>query len=293
MPAPRPVDVACGALLGALLAARGKRKGSLSGSGAVAALFVAVVTWGSGPRFGATLILFYLSGSKLTRVGAATKMALDEAATEGGERDAAQVLSCSLVAAGVAAYFRFACGDDVRVDLGDGGSLASRLVAAFVGFFAACAGDTWASELGSLSPSPPRLVTAPWRVVPPGTNGGVSLLGSAASAAGGVFVGACHGLVGYATTRGGAATGAAECLSLAALGGCAGVLGSMLDSLLGATLQATRYDADRKRVARPGRTTGVVAIAGVDVLSNHGVNALSAAAVALASPRLALLLSRP
>ena len=99
MGAPRPLHVVTAILVGAYLGRRGLRKGSLNKSGAMAAFAVAVLTWGSGPRFGITLIAFYLSGSKLSRVGAATKMRQDEAATEGGARDAAQVLCCSLPAA--------------------------------------------------------------------------------------------------------------------------------------------------------------------------------------------------
>ena len=64
-----------------------------------------------------------------------------------------------------------------------------------LGSLGCCAGDTWASELGTVlnisldSKEKPRLITQPWRHVPKGTNGGVSLVGSIASFAGGLVVG--------------------------------------------------------------------------------------------------------
>ena len=54
--------------------------------------------------------------------------------------------------------------------------------------FACCMGDTLASELGILSSTPPILLTT-FRTVPPGTNGALSLLGTAASVGGGMAMG--------------------------------------------------------------------------------------------------------
>ena len=64
-----------------------------------------------------------------------------------------------------------------------------------LGSIGCCAGDTWASELGTVINSSfdtnkdPILITQPWRRVPKGTNGGVSLVGLVASFAGGLVVG--------------------------------------------------------------------------------------------------------
>ncbi len=49
-------------------------------------------------------------------------------------------------------------------------------------------GDTLASELGILSNTPPILLTT-LKPVPPGTNGALSLLGTAASIGGGMAMG--------------------------------------------------------------------------------------------------------
>ena len=54
--------------------------------------------------------------------------------------------------------------------------------------FACCLGDTLASELGILSPTPPILITT-LKSVPPGTNGAISLGGTLASIAGGLIMG--------------------------------------------------------------------------------------------------------
>ena len=61
-------------------------------------------------------------------------------------------------------------------------------------YLAACCGDTLASELGSLAANPPLLITT-LQPVAPGTDGAVSLLGTAASLAGGAMVGVCSGTV--------------------------------------------------------------------------------------------------
>ncbi|KAJ8605364.1 hypothetical protein CTAYLR_002362 [Chrysophaeum taylorii] len=267
---PRLTHLAWGVLLGVVFARRGIRKKSLSPSGGAAALVVAVLTFSGGPRFGLTLIAFYQSSSWLTRLGAARKIRLDENNTHGGERNAAQVLSCSAVAAALAVASRLFCGDD-----GARGDLAF----AYVGFVATCAGDTWASEVGSLATGDPVLVTAPWRAVPPCTNGGLTLLGTAASAAGGLFIGGVHGILGLVFAPG----GEHEIVVLALLGLATGLLGSLLDSLLGATCQITRYDPDERRVVK---TKGIV-VCGRDLLSNHAVNFISATATTALSPFLA------
>lgn len=154
---------------------------------------------------------------------------------------------------------------------------------AFLGHYAACQGDTWASELGTaFGPASVRLVTAPWRVVPAGTNGGVSLVGTLAALGGGLSLGALYGAVE-------AASGAPPRASLwfyAALGAAAASLGTLLDSLLGATLQLSLFDAKTRRVVARA-TPATQHIAGVDVLDNHQVNFLSALLTAAATPTLA------
>lgn len=90
---------------------------------------------------------------------------------------------------------------------------------------AAVTADTWATELGSRNPGPTRLITS-WKQVPPGTDGGISLKGTA-----GGFLGACSIATLFWLISGDASPG-----SVAIIAG-SGFVGCLADSLIGASIQ--------------------------------------------------------
>jgi uncharacterized protein (TIGR00297 family) len=146
----------------------------------------------------------------------------------------------------------------------------SLLTAAFLGYISCCAGDTWSSEIGQLSEEEPRLITT-LRPVRKGTNGGVTLLGLVSSCLGGLFVGLIFFITGgsYQTQW-----------KVIPLGVGAGLVGSIIDSLLGATIQFTGYNR------KTGKITGksgpdVSPISGSALLDNNGVNVVSASATSV------------
>jgi len=282
--------------LGFLLALIGYKKKSLDLSGAVSASLVGVLTIFSGVRYGLTLAFFFFSGSAVTKVQSEVKKQVDEHFKEGGGlRDFVQVMANGLVPTMLAAASLYSLGglsfivDNVGgefaetiISIGNSSSdgatkVASAFAVAFLSYFSCCGGDTFASELGVLSKSKPRLITTFCRKeVEPGTNGGVSLLGVVASIFGGLVAASGWALGAYITS--GVRT---EILYALIIGAFGGFFGSFVDSVLGATVQYSGYCRERKKVvSKPGPT--VTKISGLEILSNSGVNVLSASFIAVA-----------
>ena len=204
----------------------------------------------------------------------------------GGQRDWVQVLCNGGVASACALLYIREAGMRELPLRAPGGApdLASLFSLATLAALCCSCGDTWASEVGSVIGGRPRLVTT-WKHVPMGTNGGVSLIGVVCSAAGGAVVSASYLLTLVVFWNREDFTGADLSLQLHVMlvGTASGLVGSMVDSFLGATLQFSGHSEKLGRVVNsPG--PGVVHVSGWNVLDNHTVNLLSSLITAVAIP---------
>lgn len=183
---------------------------ALSRSGAFAAVVIGTVVLGAGGWTPAILlVLFFASSSLFSRLSSRVRPDVHAAFAKSSRRDARQVLANGALPA-----------------------CFSILIAAFpgagwltgvVGSLAAATADTWATEWGVLARRPPRRITD-WKLVPAGTSGGVTPVGTLGSIFGALGIGAAAYLL-EGSSR----------LLLAGL--LAGLLGSAFDSVLGATVQ--------------------------------------------------------
>lgn len=201
------------ALIGsALISILAYRLRALSISGAIAAFAMGVsfVFFGE-PIWFALLLTFFISStfwSKFKRRSASKKMA--EAQYEkSGRRDAMQVFAnggLGMILCILSYYF------DER-----------WILPIFIMIMAIVNADTWATEIGSLSRSKPRHIVN-GKFVEAGTSGGITGLGTLAALAGSALIGTIATIFTQEWTY----------IMLATV---AGVVGCMIDSLLGATVQ--------------------------------------------------------
>ncbi|KAH7572335.1 hypothetical protein JRO89_XS04G0239700 [Xanthoceras sorbifolium] len=259
-------------VISSIIAIRAYRRRSLDFSGAISGFIVMATHLAVGARFGAMLLLFFFTSSKLTKVGEDKKRRVDADFKEGGQRNWIQVLSNSGVATIlVVAIWKLTGWQDKCLDSNESIQITA-LIGGVIGHYCCCNGDTWSSELGVLSDDQPRLITT-FKPVRRGTNGGVTKAGLLAAAAAGSVIGLTFVLLGFLTTKC-TYDAALKQLLVIPLSAVAGLCGSVIDSLLGATLQFSGFCTVRNKVVgKPGPT--VKKISGLTILDNNAVNVVS------------------
>lgn len=271
-----PLQLGLGIALAAVIAFLAYRVKTLSRSGALAAGLLGAVVFGLGGLAWALLLLaFFVSSSALTRLFGRRKRALDEKFSKGGRRDAGQVLANG----GIAGLFVLLHAVFPQAIWPP----AAWPWAAFAGALAAVNADTWATELGVLSRDVPLLITT-HRPVERGTSGGITRAGTLAAFGGAFLIGLLAALVWP-----GGMGGIFAVLTRAGWVGLFGLLGSLVDSWLGATLQAIYHcpTCDKETERHPTHTCGTQTTLkrGWPWLNNDWVNtacSLTGAVLALA-----------
>ena len=206
------VQLTVGAGLGLVIGVASYRAGFLTVSGSVATFLLASTIYGLGGwKWTVPILAFFVLSSLLSKTGKARKQELSDLFEKGSTRDAGQVFANGGIA-GLLAVAAFAF---------PGWDLYPVYLASVAGVTA----DTWGTEIGVMARGKTYLITS-WKRVAPGVNGGVSVAG---------LIG---GLVGSAVVVSIAAVWLSS-FRAALFACCAGFLGSVVDSLLGATLQAT------------------------------------------------------
>jgi uncharacterized protein (TIGR00297 family) len=200
-----------GTVLAGAVAYGSYRARFLALSGSVATFLLAVVVFGVGGwKWTVPIVVFFVLSSLLSKLGKSRKAIAEAEQEKGSTRDYAQVLANGgIPGLLVLAWLLFP---------------SENWYVAYLGAIAAVTADTWGTELGLLGRGRTVLITT-FRHVSPGVNGGISVLG---------MVG---GLIGASLIAASAAP-FVDGTSMVALVVAAGLAGSLIDSAVGATLQA-------------------------------------------------------
>lgn len=258
------LNLLIGFLFALTIAALAYQRGSLSSSGVIGTVIIGTLIFAIGGLAWAVLLVgFFVSSSALSHYQENAKAHLAEKFQKGHRRDLGQVLANGGWGALLALAYAF--------------SPTLILFVAFAGAMATVNADTWATELGVLSKRPPRLITN-GRVVAVGTSGGITPFGTIIALCGALFIGVLAAIIVFVETLVLRPSSAVFWFPLVLISTLAGLLGSLLDSLLGATVQAIYFcDFDQKEtesaIHRCGKRTRL--IRGWRWLDNDGVNFLA------------------
>lgn len=284
--------LAIGLVISASIGVVAYRRKALSRSGIAGAIITGTLTFGLGGfASGFLLVVFFVTSSLLSQYKAQRKATVAAMFDKGGQRDLGQALANG----GAAALFAACSG--IALLAGASPSIVMAALAAVIGALAAASADTWATELGVLSRTTPRLITH-WRQrVETGASGGITTTGLLAAAGGALCIGITYVLIVLLASllnlnrpdlqvilTNVPINDIRQSAWLAPLALVSGFCGSLFDSLLGATLQAMYFSERRQKLTeRPVEHDGVRnhMVRGRKWITNDWVNFASTFAGAL------------
>jgi len=267
------VNVLLGLIVALVLAIFAFKKQELTDGGTLAALFVGLTIFAFGGwTWLLLLVFFFLSSNLLTRLKHPLKSEAYEEFAKGGARDFWQVLANGALPALAA--------------IANSVMPSPAWFAVAASFIASSTADTWATEIGLMSKNP-RLITN-FKRVPTGTSGAVSQRGLAFAFLGALFI-AIAGVLLNAFNNVISVGVLSDVLVKQFVGGkkfilivaVCGFIGSLVDSLLGATVQGIYYcdkcgKETEKTIHKCGLRTRL--LKGFEKVDNDAVNFLSSLA---------------
>ncbi len=240
------------------------RKGALDMWAAIAAAVLATILYVlGGTIFLMTLLVFFLTSSFLTKRGKTVKEPIERELHENpGARNIRQVLATSGAAVFFAILYYF-----------------TKTEIAIVGFFSAFAAsnaDTWASEWGVLSEKMPFSIVT-FKPVERGLSGGITVLGLAASVLGSLLIAVLYFLARLSIVS------IPRALMYGGIVLVSGFFGSIIDSILGATLQAKYLSTHTGKVTEKPVSDGKanLRVNGLAFVTNNMVNFISSSLAAV------------
>lgn len=246
-----------GAVLALIVAAVTYRLRLLTLDGALAAFLLGWVVFGLGGwEWAVILMTFFVSSSGLSLIFKKRKNQAEKMYAKGGTRDFGQVLANGGLA-GICVLLHAAFPASIIPWAG------------FCAALAAANADTWATELGVLNRRQPVLIVS-GKAVEAGTSGAVSLVGSLSAAAGAALIAILARVLLPEEVM------VPNTFKLIVFIVFAGLTGSFVDSLLGATLQAIYFcptcQKETEKHPRHGCGTETILLRGKTWMNNEWVN---------------------
>lgn len=231
------------------------KKSSLNKSGFIAAVVLGTgIYFFGGIWFSVIMVTFFISSSILTKFKNYNKESFEKVNDKGGNRDYIQVMANGGIGLILAILYYFY-------------SEPIFLLAYSISFAEATA-DTWASEVGVLSKRKPLSIIN-FKPLERGMSGGISLLGTTFAFLGASLIAFVHLIASISTYK-----DIRQGLTYSVLCLLIGFIGSIVDSILGATVQAKYYCEDLGAITEKRIYKGVQnkLIKGITFINNDVVN---------------------